>query len=216
MRYIIKRLATMPMFGLVDCGLHEQGVDELEVELQNIVDGRAPPPAIHILKHKRYLFLYTNAVEVERMEWRELFPASRLDNDRQKWRSEGKIEADVNNLVSRRHVRGCLVVDVKLRESRKVTAKCGAGQGGAVALGSAALLAGQFQRRLRQTFHHSPSGGDSVQLSTGETADHSVPRQYRDVLKEASSTAISFTIEDMELLAWVASAAGGDVLPLSV
>ena len=44
-------------------------------------------------------------------------------------------------------------------------------------------------------------GGDSVQLSTGETADHSVPKQDRDVLKEASSTAISFTIEDMELLA---------------
>ena len=135
------------------------------------------------------------------MEWRELFPATRLDNDRQKWMIEGKIEADINNLVARRHWRGCLVVDVKLRESRKVTAKCGAGQGGAVALGSAAPLAGQFQRRLRQTFHHSPSGGDSVQLSTGETADHSVLRQDRDVLKEASSTAISFTIEDMELLA---------------
>ena len=48
------------------------------------------------------------------------------------------------------------------------------------------------KRRLRQTFHHSPSGGDSVQLSTGETADHIVPKQDRDVLKEASSTAISF------------------------
>ena len=31
--------------------------------------------------------------------------------------------------------------------------------------------------------------------------DHSVPKQDRDVLKEASPTAISFTIEDMELLA---------------
>ena len=169
--------------------------------LKKIADGWAPPPAVHILKHKSYLFLYTNAVEVERMEWEGLFPASRLDNGRQKWGSEGKIEAEINNLVARRHWRGCLVVDVKLRESRKVTAKCGAGQGGAVALGSAAPLAGQFQRRLRQTFHHSPSGGDSVQLSTGETADHSVPRQDRDVLKEASSTAISSTIEDMELLA---------------
>ena len=35
----------------------------------------------------------------------------------------------------------------------------------------------------------------------GETADHSVPKQDRDVFKEASSTAISFTTEDMELLA---------------
>ena len=37
MRYIIKRLEIMPMFALVDCGLHEQGVDELEVELQIMV-----------------------------------------------------------------------------------------------------------------------------------------------------------------------------------
>ena len=44
-------------------------------------------------------------------------------------------------------------------------------------------------------------GGHDVQLSMGETADHSVPKQDRDVLKEASSAAISFTIEDMELLA---------------
>ena len=37
LRYIIKRLEIMPMFALVDCGFHEQGVDELEVELQNMV-----------------------------------------------------------------------------------------------------------------------------------------------------------------------------------
>ena len=58
------------MFALVDCGLHEQGVDELEVELQNIVDGWAPPPAVNIRRFRSYLILYTNAVEVERMEWR--------------------------------------------------------------------------------------------------------------------------------------------------
>ena len=93
------------------------------------------------------------------------------------------------------------MVDVKLRESRNVTAMCGAGQGGVLALGSAAPIAGQLQRRLRHTFHHRPSGGESVQLSTGETADRIVPNQDRDVLKEASPTAISFTIEDMGLLA---------------
>ena len=42
LRYIIKRLEFMPMFGLVDCGFHEQGVDEHEVELQNMVFQRLP------------------------------------------------------------------------------------------------------------------------------------------------------------------------------
>ena len=37
LRYIIKRLEIMPMFALVDCCFHEQGVDELEVELQIVV-----------------------------------------------------------------------------------------------------------------------------------------------------------------------------------
>ena len=35
----------------LDCGIHEEGVEEFEVELKKIADGWAPPPAVHILKH---------------------------------------------------------------------------------------------------------------------------------------------------------------------
>ena len=59
LRYIIKRFQTgvVLVMGLVDCGLHETGVEGLERELKNIADGCAPPPAFHILGHKSYPFL---------------------------------------------------------------------------------------------------------------------------------------------------------------
>ena len=44
---------------------HEQGVDELEVELQNIVDGWAPPPVVNIRRFRSHLLL-----QIYVREWR--------------------------------------------------------------------------------------------------------------------------------------------------
>ena len=89
LRYIIKRFQT----GVVDCGLHETDVEGLERELKNIADGCAPPPAIQIHRRKSDLFLHTDRVELERFEWRPLFPDDRLRNDTRGWKSQGKDDA---------------------------------------------------------------------------------------------------------------------------
>ena len=80
--------------GLVDCGIHETGVDGLEQELQAIVNDLDPTPGIRIHRFKSYLFLHTEAVEIEHIEWRPLFPADRLENDERRWLDEAKQEAD--------------------------------------------------------------------------------------------------------------------------
>jgi hypothetical protein len=108
--------------GLVDCGIHEIGVEGLENELQAIADGCAPSPAIQIHRWKSYLFLHTDAVEIERIEWRPLFPDDRLRNDTRGWTSQGKDDAEINNLLNRRRWRGSLVVDVKLGACNKIRA----------------------------------------------------------------------------------------------
>ena len=118
LRYIIKRFQT----GVVDCGLHETGVEGLERELKNIADGCAPPPAIQIHRRKSDLFLHTDRVELERFEWRPLFPDDRLHNDTRGWKSQGKDDAEINNLLNRRRWRGSLVVDVKLGACNKIRA----------------------------------------------------------------------------------------------
>ena len=94
LRYIIQEFQTsdLVVMGLVDCGIHEIGVEGLENELQAIADGCAPSPAIQIHRWKSYLFLHTDAVEIERIEWRPLFPDDRLRNDAQDWLEAGKKE----------------------------------------------------------------------------------------------------------------------------
>ena len=92
LRYIIHifRISALQVMGLVDCGLHEIGVDGLEQELQVIVDDLDPTPGIRIHRFKSYLFLHTEAVEIEHIEWRPLFPADRLENDTQGWEAKAR------------------------------------------------------------------------------------------------------------------------------
>ena len=160
LRYIIKRFQT----GVVDCGLHETGVEGLERELKNIADGCAPPPAIQIHRRKSDLFLHTDRVELERFEWRPLFPDDRLRNDTRGWKSQGKDDAEINNLLNRRRWRGSLVVDVKLGACNKVRALGGSWKGGLAVLGGAAPPAEQI--RIRLNFLHSLAGG----CQTGRSA----------------------------------------------
>ena len=73
---IVKQMAKSPMLGLVDCGIHEEGVDELEEELRTawrtLLDSGAPLPAVHFHRDKSYLFLHTSDVALVRMAWREI------------------------------------------------------------------------------------------------------------------------------------------------
>ena len=172
---------------------HETGVEGLERELKNIADGCAPPPAIQIHRRKSDLFLHTDRVELERFEWRLLFPDGRLRNDTRGWKSQGKDDAEINNLLNRRRWRGSLVVDVKLGACNKVRALGGSWKGGLAVLGGAAPPAAQM--RVRLNFLHSPVGGKQVELPWGEFADHSAPDNDRKVLEEALATAIIFATE---------------------
>ena len=58
LQYIIERFQTntLQALGLVDCGLHEIGVNGLEGELKAIVDGLDPTPDIRIHRFGSYLF----------------------------------------------------------------------------------------------------------------------------------------------------------------
>ena len=159
LRYIIKKFQTsaVQVMGLVDCGIHEIGVVGLEKELQAIVNGSCPKPKIGIHRYKSYLFLHTEAGEIEHIEWRPLFPADRLENDTQGWRSEGKKQAEINNLLKRRHWRGCLVVDLKMPVCNAVCAEGGSYRDGLAMRSGAAPPAAQM--RVRLNFLHSPVGG---------------------------------------------------------
>ena len=58
LRYVIDRLITggSEMMGLVDCGIHEEGVEGVDVELQTIVNGfNDQKPDIQVHKFKSYL-----------------------------------------------------------------------------------------------------------------------------------------------------------------
>ena len=195
LRYIIKKFQTsaVQVMGLVYCGIHETGVEGLEQELQAIVNDLDPTPGIRIHRFKSYLFLHTEAVEIEHIEWRPLFPADRLENDTQGWRSEGKKQAEINNLLKRRHWRGSLVVDLKMPVCNAVCAEGGSYRDGLAMRSGAAPPAAQM--RVRLNFLHSPVGGKQVELPWGEKADHKVPENDRAVLREAVTTAICFATE---------------------
>ena len=68
---------------------------------------------------------------------------------------------------------GCLVVDVKLR--------------GSAAPPAAQILA---PHSLRLVHLHAPAGGKAVQLSPGEYANHAVPANDREGVKQSLETAI--------------------------
>ena len=70
LRYIIHRFRTsaLQVMALVDCGLHEIGVLDLEWELQAIAD-LYPTSGIRIQRFQSYLFLHTDAVDIEHIEW---------------------------------------------------------------------------------------------------------------------------------------------------
>ena len=205
LRYILQKFqnSTLQVMGLVDCGLHEIGVDGLEQELQAIVDDLDPTPGIRIHRFQSYLFLHTDAVEIELIEWRHLFTEERLNNDARRWLDEGKKEAEINNLLKRRHWRGSLVVDLKMPVCNAVCAEGGSYRDGLAMRSGAAPPAAQM--RVRLNFLHSPVGGKQVELPWGEFADHSAPDNDRKVLEEALATAIIFATErdeSTEIDAW--------------
>ena len=204
LRYIILKFQTsaLQVIGLVDNGLHETGVEGLEQELQDIVNNLDPKPGIHIHRHKSYLFLHTRDVEMEHIKWRHLWDEDRLENDARNWTNEGKREEAINNLLKRRHWRGCLEVVVKMPVCNMVRAEGGSYSGGlAVQSGNAQLE----KMRARFIFLHSPAGNNDVLLPGGEKADHHVPKNDRAVLREAVTTAICFATERDErkkIAAW--------------
>ena len=163
--------AVCDMLCLVDCGVHEDGVEGLDEELMAIVDGwDDPKPEIQIHQRRSYIFLHKHSVLIEKLDWLPLFPPDRLDADEVVWRHERRLsDKAIKILRSRREWRGCLVVDVKMAMGRF--------EDGVVVSGSAASPAGQTRDvRLRQVFLHAPSGGNDVQLASGEVADHSTTR----------------------------------------
>ena len=177
LRYIIQKFLNnaLQVMGLVDCGLHEIGVDGLEQELQAIVDDLDPTPGIRIHRFQSYLFLHTDAVEIEHISWRLLFTEERLNNDARRWLDEGKKEPEINNLLGRRHWRGCLVVNLTMPVCKLVSAQGGSYSGGLAVLSGAAQPAERM--RARFIFLHSPSGGKDLKLAPGELADHNVPKR---------------------------------------
>ena len=159
------------MIGLVDCGVHEDGVEGIDEELMAIVDGwDDPKPEIQIHQRRRYIFLHKKSIIIEKIVWLPLFPPDRLDDDEVVWRHQRRLsDQAMKNLRSRREWRGCLVVDVKMAMGRF--------EDGVVVSGSAASPAGQTRDvRLRQVFLHAPSGGKAVKLASGEVADHRTTR----------------------------------------
>ena len=99
--------------------------------------------------------LHTDRVELERFEWRPLFPDDRLRNDTRGWTSQGKDDAEINNLLNRRRWRGSLVVDVKLGACNKVRALGGSWKGGLAVLGGAAPPAEQIRTQVSPLFDNS-------------------------------------------------------------
>ena len=195
LQYIIERFQTntLQALGLVDCGLHEIGVNGLEGELKAIVDGLDPTPDIRIHRFGSYLFLHTGAVKIERIEWRPLFPADRLKKDKRRWFGEGKRDAEINNLVARRHWRGCLVVNLTMLECNMVQAEGGSYSGGLARRSGAAQPPERM--RARFIFLHSVAGNKKVKLPCRNVANHEVPDNDRAILSESLATAICYAIE---------------------
>ena len=210
LRYIIQKFLNnaLQVMGLVDCGLHEIGVDGLEQELQAIVDDLDPTPGIRIHRFQSYLFLHTDAVEIELIEWRPLFTEERLNNDARRWLDEGKKEAEINNRLKRRHWRGCLVVNLKMPVCNLVSAEGGSYSGGLAVRSGAAQPAERM--RARFIFLHSPSGGKKVELPGGQKANHEVPDNDREILPESLATAICYATEHDEDTEFDACAVLGD------
>ena len=191
LRYSIQMVVTTAcdMLCLVDCGVHEDGVEGLDEELMAIVDGwDDPKPEIQIHQRRSYIFLRKHSVLIEKLDWLPLFPPDRLDADEVVWRHERRLsDKAIKILRSRREWRGCLVVDVKMAMGRF--------EDGVVVSGSAASPAGQTKDvRLRQVFLHAPSGRKAVTLANGKVADHST-KGDRDVLKESLTAAITIATE---------------------
>ena len=120
--------------------------------------------------------LHTDRVELERFEWRPLFPDDRLRNDTRGWKSQGKDDAEINNLLNRRRWRGSLVVDVKLGACNKVRALGGSWKGGLAVLGGAAPPAEQI--RIQLNFLHSLAGG----CQTGRSAKNLAKLQEQRIV----------------------------------
>ena len=191
LRYSIQMVVTTAcdMLCLVDCGVHEDGVEDLHEELRKIVKGwDDPKPEIQIHQRRSYIFLRKHSVLIEKLDWLPLFPPDRLDADEVVWRHERRLsDKAIKILRSRREWRGCLVVDVKMAMGRF--------EDGVVVSGSAASPAGQTKDvRLRQVFLHAPSGRKAVTLANGKVADHST-KGDRDVLKESLTAAITIATE---------------------
>ena len=193
---------------MVDCGIHETGVDGLEQELQAIVNDLDPTPGIRIHRFKSYLFLHTEAVEIEHIEWRPLFPADRLENDKRRWFVEGKRDKEINNLVARRHWRGCLEVNLTMPVCNMVHAEGGSYSGGVAGRSDAAQPPELM--RARFIFLHSVAGNKKVKLPCGEVANHEVPDNDRAILSESLATAICYATEPDEDTEFDACAVLGD------
>ena len=210
LRYIIQKFLNnaLQVMGLVDCGLHEIGVDGLEQELQAIVDDLDPTPGIRIHRFQSYLFLHTDAVEIEHISWRLLFTEERLNNDARRWLDEGKKEPEINNLLGRRHWRGCLEVKLTMPVCKLVSAQGGSYSGGLAVLSGAAQPAERM--RARFIFLHSPAGNKKVLLPGGQIANHEVPANDRAVLDESFIQAIRYATEHDEDTEFDACAVLGD------
>ena len=190
LRYCIQMVSTTAcdVLSLVDCGVHEDGVEGLEEELMAIVHGwNDPKPEIQVHRSKSYIFLHKKSVRIENIEWRHLFPPSRLDADESVWKQRGFDVDAIKNLRSRRKWRGCLVVDVEMDMGRF--------KDGVVVSGSAASPAGHTKKvQVRQVVLHAPSGNKQVKTACGEVANHSTQGD-RDVLTESLTAAITIATE---------------------
>ena len=191
LRYSIQMVVTTAcdILCLVDCGVHEDGVEGLDEELMAIVDGwDDPKPEIQIHQRRSYIFLRKHSVLIEKLDWLPLFPPDRLDADEVVWRHERRLsDKAIKILRSRREWRGCLVVDVKMAMGRF--------EDGVVVSGSAASPAGQTKKvQVRQVILHAPSGNKQVKTACGEVANHST-QGARDVLTESLTAAITIATE---------------------
>ena len=84
--------AACDMLCLVDCGVHEDGVEGLDEELRKIVKGwDDPKPEIQIHQRRSYIFLRKHSVLIEKLDWLPLFPPDRLDADEVVWRHERRL-----------------------------------------------------------------------------------------------------------------------------
>ena len=104
------------------------------------------------------------------------FPMTACAMTRGGWKSQGKDDAEINNLLNRRRWRGSLVVDVKLGACNKVRALGGSWKGGLAVLGGAAPPAEQI--RIRLNFLHSLAGG----CQTGRSAKNLAKLQEQRIV----------------------------------